>query len=74
VDSICSHAADATAGIVTLLGHELTRITQSDPIRTLPIRLRLLRAFGVVLLIMVAAALTGRWGMSTLHREVTVSI
>ena len=43
-------------------------------IRTLPIRLRLMLSFGVVLLMTVAAALTGGWGMSSLHEAVTVSI
>jgi methyl-accepting chemotaxis protein len=43
-------------------------------IRTMPIKTRLLLSFGVVLLMMVAAALTGRWGMSSLHQVVTASI
>ncbi len=43
-------------------------------IRTLPIKSRLILSFGVVVLMMIAAALTGRWGMSTLHQEVTASI
>ena len=51
-----------------------SRRSDQNVIRTLPIKLRLMLSFGVVLLMMVAASLTGRWGMSSLHQEVTVSI
>ncbi len=42
--------------------------------RTLTIKARLMLSFGAVLLLMIAAAGAGRWGMYSLHQDVTRTI
>src|SRR5689334_5390655 len=42
--------------------------------RTLTIKARLMLSFGAVLLLMIAAAGAGRWGMYSLHQDVTKTI